>query len=80
MFPLVRKTSVEKKIPIIIEHLTCLENRIGEHFPSISIRNFDWNRNHFVNLTITNPLSFELREEEELADISSDHVLKLKHV
>ena len=67
-------------IPIIIEHFTYLENRFEEYVPTISITYFDWIHNPFVNLAITNPLCFQLREEEELADISSDHGLKLKHV
>ena len=39
MYPLVRNVFVEKMIPIVIEHLTYLENRIKEYFPSISNKN-----------------------------------------
>ena len=35
MFPLVRKTCVTEMLPSVIEHLTCLENRIEEYFPPI---------------------------------------------
>ena len=64
MFPLVRKACVKKMIPIIIVHLACLENIIEKYFASISIYNFNWIHNPFVNLAITNPVSFELCEEE----------------
>ena len=77
MFPLVRKTCIKEMIPIIIEHLTSLENRIEEYFPSINVDEFDWIRNPFANLT--NPPNFELCEEEELASLSSDRGLKIKH-
>ena len=65
MFPLVRKLWVKEMILIIIEHLTCLENRIEEYSPSINTHEFDWIHNPFINLT--NPPNFELYEVEELA-------------
>ena len=40
-FPSVRKTFLTKMILIISAHLRCLENRIQEYFPSISIEEFD---------------------------------------
>ena len=79
MFPLIRKTSIEKMTPIIVEHLTIFENRIEKYFPSINIQDFDWIRDPFADLTATNPCNLELCEEEELASISSDRELKLKH-
>ena len=48
MFPLVRKTFVKEIIPIIVEHLTCLEMRAEEYFPSNNVDEFDWIRNPFV--------------------------------
>ena len=41
MFPSVRKTFLTEMILIISAHLRCLENRIQEYFPSISIEEFD---------------------------------------
>ena len=58
MFLLIHKACVEKIIPVIIEHLACLDNRIEEYVPSIGIENFDYICNPFVNLTIANHLSF----------------------
>ena len=79
MFPSVCKTCITKMIPIISEHLTCLENKIEEYFPSISIEEFDWIRNPFLDLSIINPSNSDLCEEEELASLSSDRGLKLKY-
>ena len=79
MFPSVRKTCVTEMILIISEHLTCLQNKIEEYFPSISIEEFDWIRNPFLDLSVNNLSNFELREEEELASLSSDRGLKLKY-
>ena len=79
MFPSVRKTCLTEMILIISAHLTYLENRIQEYFPSISIEEFDWIRNSFLDLSVTNLSTFHLREEEELATLSSDRGLKLKY-
>jgi len=79
MFPSVRKTCVTEMILIISEHLTCLENKIEEYFPSISIEEFDWIRDPFLDLSAINLSNFELSEEEELASLSSDRGLKLKY-
>ena len=48
-FPLVQKICV---IPIIGEHLTCLENKIKQYLFSISIEEFDWIRNPFLDLSV----------------------------
>ena len=58
MFPSVRKTCVTVMILIISEHLTCLENKIEEYFPSISIEEFDWIRNPFLDLSVINLSKF----------------------
>ena len=62
-FSLVQKTSVTEMIPIIGEHLTCLENKIKQYFFSISIEEFDWICNLFLDLSVI-VLSFKLGEEE----------------
>ena len=76
MFPLVRKSCAKEMIPIIVEHLTCLERRV-EYFPSINVDEFDWIRNPFVKLTDSSNLA--LFEEEELASLSSDRGLRMNH-
>ena len=79
IFPLIHKTCVAKIIPIIVEHLTCLENGIEEYFPSISIEQFDWIHNPFIDLSIINFSNVKLCEEEELASLSSDCGLQFKY-
>ena len=79
MFPSVRKTCLTEMILIISAHLTCLENIIQEYFPSISIEEFDWIHNPFLDLSVTNLSNFRLCEEEELGSLSSDRGLKLKY-
>ena len=66
-------------IPIIGEHLICLENEIKQYFFSISIEEFDWIRNPFLDLSVINYYNFKLCEEEELASLSSDRALKLNY-
>ena len=78
MFPLVRKTFVKEMIPITVEHLTCLEMRAEECFPSINVDEFDWIRNPFVKLTDSS--NFALCKEEELSTLSSDRGLRVNHV
>ena len=58
MFPSVRKTCLTEMILIISAHLRCLENRVQEYFPSISIDEFDWIRNPFLDLSVTSLSNF----------------------
>jgi len=50
--------------PAIIEYLTCLESRIDEYGPPISVDGFDWIRILFVKLT--GPPNFVLPGEDFL--------------
>ena len=59
-FPLVQKTWVTEMIPIIGEHLACLENKIKQYFFSISIEEFDWIRYPFLDLSVINYYNFKL--------------------
>ena len=77
MFPLVRKTFVKEMIPIIVEHLTCLEMRAEEYFPSMNGDEFDWIRNPFVKLIDSS--NFALSKEKELASLSRDWGLRVNH-
>jgi len=63
-------------IPIILEHLTCLETGVEDYFPSNNVDEFDWIRNPFVKLTDSN---FEMCEEKESASLSSDRGLRMNH-
>ena len=76
MFQLVCKTFVKEMIPIIVEHLTCLEMR-EEYFPSIYVDEFDWIRNPFVKLTDSS--NFALYKDEELSSLSTDRGLRVNH-
>ena len=67
-----KPTLIKVIFPIIIEHLSSLENIMGIYFPSITMHEFDGIRNPFVNLT--NPPNSELCEEEKLSSLSSDHM------
>ncbi|XP_068247922.1 protein FAM200A-like [Palaemon carinicauda] len=64
-------------IPIVVSHLTALDENIDHHFPSLSTEKYDWIRNPFMN--IPSNIGLQLCEEEELATISSDRDLKTKH-
>ena len=64
-FPLVQKICGTEMIPTIGEHLTCLENKIKQYFFSISIEEFDWIRNQFLDLSVINYYNFKLCEEKE---------------
>ena len=46
-------------------------------FPSLNTEKYDWVRNPFVD--VSSSIGFRLCEEEELATISSDCNLKIKH-
>ena len=48
------------------------------YFPSINIEQYDWIRNPFIDISIYDA-GFSLIEEEELATISTDRGLKIKH-
>ena len=60
----------------IFNHLDTLLTNLNKYFPSISVDQYDWVRNPFVE--------FEASEEqftltEELASVLGDRTLKLKH-
>ena len=78
MFPLVGKDNSDSLIPIIVDHLTILEDKMNYYFPSINIEQNDWIRNPFIDIS-TYDAGFSLIEEEELATISTDRGLKIKH-
>ena len=77
MFPTMRTNCTKEMIPIVVEHLTALEENIDHYFPSLNTEKYDWVRNPFVD--VPSNIGFKLCEEEELATISSDRSLKIKH-
>ncbi|KAF2355624.1 hypothetical protein FHG87_013620 [Trinorchestia longiramus] len=72
-----RTNCTKEMIPIVVEHLTALEENIDHFFPSLNTEKYDWVRNLFVD--ISSNIGFKLREEEELATISSGRSLKIKY-
>ncbi|XP_068247742.1 zinc finger BED domain-containing protein 5-like [Palaemon carinicauda] len=77
MFPSMRTTCIKERIPIVVSHLTALDENIDHYFPSLNTEKYDWIRNPFMN--IPSNIGLQLCEEEELATISSDRDLKIKH-
>ena len=77
MFPTMRNNCTKEMIPIVVEHLTALEENIYHYFPSLNTEKYDWVGNPFVD--VPSNIGFKLCEEEELATISSDRSLKIKH-
>jgi hypothetical protein len=77
MFPTMGVHSTQNMIPIVVMHLTSLQDNIEYYFPSLNTEKYDWIRNPFVN--DPSNIGFSLRDEEELAIMSSDRSLKIKH-
>ena len=77
MFPLVSKTHVKEMMPIVIDHLTTIEEKSKLYFPSLNVDHYDWIRNPFMK--IPTDANLILAEEEELASISSNRGLKIKY-
>ena len=77
MFPSTLKSNCPEIAPPILNHLDTLLKNLDKYFPSISIDQYDWVRSSFVEFERSEG-QFTLTEEE-LASISSDRTLKLKH-
>ena len=78
MFPLVAQTKCQEILPLILDHLTSLQGRIDHYFPTLSIEDYDWVRDPFLEILSREGI-FTLRKEEELTDIRHDRTLKLKY-
>ena len=78
MFPSTLKSNCPEIAPSILNHLDTLLKNLDKYFPSISIDQYDWVRSPFVEFEPSEG-QFNLTEGEELASISSDRTLKLKH-
>ena len=77
MFPTIRTNCTKEMIPIVVEHLTALEENIDHYYPSLNTEKYDWFRNPFVD--VPSYIGFKLCEEEELVTISNDRSHKIKH-
>ena len=62
---------------LILNHLDTLLINLDKYFPSISVDQYDWVRRPFVEFEPSEE-QFTLTEEE-LASVSSDRTLQLKH-
>ena len=77
MFPTMCTNWTKEMIPIVVEHLTAFEENIDHYFPSLNTEKCDWVCNPFVD--VPSNIGFKLCKEEELATISGDRSLKIKH-
>ena len=77
MFPLVFKTKWQEILPLILQHLTSLQEKIEYYFPVLLVEDYDLVRNPFI--AVASKGQMILKEEEELTDILHDRTLKLKH-
>ena len=77
MFSSLIKTHVKEIMPIIVDHLTILQEKLRFYFPSLNVDHYDWIRNPFME--IPTDAGLILAKEEELASISSDRGLKIKY-
>ena len=78
MVPSTLKSNCPEIARLLLNHLDTLLKNLDKYFPSISIDQYDWIRSPFVEFKPPEG-QFTLTEEEELASISSDRTLKLKH-
>ena len=50
MFPSLSKTHVKEMMPIIVDHLTILQEKLRFYFPSLNVNHYDWIRNPFMEI------------------------------
>ena len=78
MFPLVDQRKLKEILPLILDHLTSLQEKIDYYFPALLVEDYDWVRNPFIEVQ-SRTGQFTLKEEEELTEIFHDRTLRLKH-
>ena len=78
MFPSVSKTNVKEMMPIIVDHLTTLEEKLKFYFRSLNVDHYNWIRNRFMKIP-TDP-GLISAEKEELASLPSNRELKIKEL
>jgi hypothetical protein len=75
MFPLAVDTDICSSLGL--EHLSVLQDKVKQYFPSLNVNECDWFRNPFaVNTEDTKHLP--LQEAEELTELQADRTMKLK--
>ena len=79
MVPSTLKSNCLETAPLILNHLDTLLKNLDKYFPSISIDQYDWIKSPFVEFEPPEGQFTLTEEEEELASITSDRILKLKH-
>ena len=62
MFPSVSKTHVKEMMPIIVDHLTTLEEKLRFYFPSLNVDHYDWIRNPFMEIPTDADLMVKLTQ------------------
>ena len=78
MFPSFFKRNCQEIRLLILNHFDTLLINLDKYFPSISVDQYDWIKNPFVEFEPSKE-QFILTEEEELASVLNDMTLKLKH-
>ena len=68
MFSSTLKSNCPEIAPLILNHLDTLLKNLDKYFPSISIDQYDWVRNPFVEFEPSEG-QFTLQQEEELASV-----------
>jgi hypothetical protein len=63
---------------LILEHLSVLEDKMKQYFPSLKVNECNWVRNHFA-VTTEHTKHLLLQEAEELTELQADRTMKLKH-
>jgi hypothetical protein len=77
MFPLTADTDPEINTRLILEHLSVLEDKLQQYFPSLNANEYDWVRNRFA-VTTADTKHLSLKEAEELAELQDDRTTQLK--
>jgi hypothetical protein len=77
IFPLTADTDPEITSRLILEHLSVLEDKLQQYFPSFNVNEYDWVRNPFA-VTTADTKHLSLKEAEELAELQADRTIQLK--
>jgi hypothetical protein len=77
MFPLTADTDPEITSCLILEHLSVLEDKLQQYFPSLNVNEYDWVRDPFA-VTAADTTHLSLKEAEELAEFQADQTIQVK--
>jgi hypothetical protein len=62
---------------LILKHLSVLEDKLQQYFPSLNVDEYDWVRNPFA-VTTADIKHLSLKETEELAELQADRTIQRK--